>query len=499
MMHNKPAEPCVFVIFGVAGDLTKRLLLPAICNLGSGGLLAENFCIVGVAIEPFTTESFRLEAAKDIKQFVTDPAAQEFGLKLLDHIYYVAGDFADLDVYVRLKKQLAELETQQASKNCLFYFATPPAFINTIVKALSETQLLSEEEGSFHRRIIIEKPFGSDFDSAKKLNQELLAAATEEQLFRIDHYLGKETVQNILAFRFANGIFEPIWNRRYIDHIQITVAETLGVELRGGYYEHAGALRDMLPNHLLQVLSFIAMEPPASFSADAINDEKEKVLHSIQRFTPQQVLQYAVRGQYGPGEVNSVAVPGYRSEKNVAPQSNTETFVALKLLIDNWRWLDVPFYVRTGKCLARRTTEVVIQFNSPPSTLFRDTAQKKLSPNLLRIHIQPQEGISLSFGAKIPGPTMQLGDVDMNFNYNDYFGVKYQTGYETLLYECMNGEHTLFARANMVESGWAIVQPMLDVWGALTPREFPNYDAGTWGPEDADALLRVDGRKWLTF
>lgn len=493
---QQPANPCVLVIFGIAGDLTKRLLYPAICNLGSKGLLDENFCIVGVAVEKYTTPSFRAQMVKDIHQFVTTPAAKKFGLKLVERIFYISGDFTNKKTYVELNSSLKKLETKNASKNCLFYFAAPPEFIGTIATGLQKVNLLTEKDHEYFRRIIVEKPFGHDYASAKALNLELLTYVQEQQIFRIDHFLGKETVQNLLAFRFSNGIFEPIWNRRYIDHVQITVAETLGVELRGAYYEHAGALRDMVPNHLLQLLSLITMEPPVTFSADYIQDEKSKVLHTIQVFTPEQVLQQTVRGQYGPGKIGSVNVPGYREEKNVDPASSTETYIALKILLDNWRWLHVPFYVRTGKRMPVRSSEIVIQFKSEPSILFGGAGQNVM-PNLLRIKIQPDEGISLRFNAKIPGQTLELGQVDMSFKYSDYFGIEPQTGYETVLYDCMNGDHTLFERAEMVETAWSIIQPILDVWSALPPRDFPNYAAGTWGPKEADDLLTQDGREWI--
>ncbi len=492
---QKPAQPCILVIFGIAGDLTKRLLYPAICNLGSDGLLAEDFRIVGVAIEPFTTTSFRHQLAKEVAEFVTDPAAKKFGLTLLDRVDYITGDFSDPQTYLKLKSQLKKLEDQKFSKNVLFYFAAPPEFMSTIASELSKADLLREDDSCF-RRIIAEKPFGYDLESAKKLNQQLLSLVNEKQIFRIDHFLGKETVQNLLAFRFFNGLFEPIWNRLYIDHVQITVAETLGVESRGVYYEHAGALRDMVPNHILQMLSLVAMEPPSAFTAGYIGDEKAKVLHAVQMLTPEQVLERAVRGQYGPGKINNIDVPAYRSEKNIAPESSTETYIALKLFLDNWRWLDVPFYVRTGKRMKMHTSEIIIQFKSGPSSLLRGS-EPKIFPNLLRIYIQPDEGISLNFNAKTPGLSFQLSPVDMKFKYSDYFGVKPHTGYETILYDCMNGDHLLFSRAEMIETGWAILQPVLDVWSSLTPREFPNYAAGSWGPKESEDLLAKDGRKWL--
>jgi glucose-6-phosphate 1-dehydrogenase len=491
-----PANPCILVIFGIAGDLTKRLLFPAICNLGSSGLLNDNFCIVGVAKESYTTASFREQLLKNIDEFITDPAAKEYGLSLLNRIDYISGDFSDAMVYTTLKNKLAELATTNTSKNCLFYFASPPDFMETIALELNKAGLLTEEENNYFRRIVVEKPFGHDLASAKKLNALLLSIVNEKQIFRIDHFLGKETVQNLLAFRFSNGLFEPIWNRLYIDNVQITVAETLGVELRGDYYEHAGALRDMVPNHLLQMLSLITLEPPSSFSAENIQAEKTKALRAVQVLMPEQVLSRAVRGQYGAGKIGAIDTPAYRAEPHVAADSSVETFVALKLLVDNWRWLHVPFYLRTGKRLATHQSEIIIQFKSGPSTLFNGSSQTVM-PNLLHIFIQPEEGISLRFNAKVPGPVIELGQVEMKFKYSDYFGIKPQTGYETILYDCMNGDHLLFNHADAVETGWALVQPILDVWGALTPRDFPNYVAGTAGPKEADELLQKDGRVWL--
>lgn len=492
---KNPANPCVLVIFGITGDLTKRLLFPALCNLGSIGLLDDNFCIVGVAKEDYNDASFRTQLIKNMDEFVTDPAAKQYGLALANRVSYLSGEFDSPDVYTRLKQKLSELEANKVSKNCLFYFAAPPEMMETIAMGLSKASLLSENNGSYFRRMVVEKPFGHDLASAKKLNQSLLSIADESQIFRIDHFLGKETVQNLLAFRFSNGLFEPIWNRLYIDNVQITVAETLGVEKRGSYYEHAGALRDMVPNHLFQMLSLITMEPPSSFSADNIQAEKEKVLRAVQILTPEQVLSQAIRGQYGPGKIDSQNVLGYRSEPNVAPDSSTETYVALKLFLDNWRWQEVPFYLRTGKRMLAHQSEIIIQFKSGPSTLFTGS-EHRMMPNLLKIFIQPEEGISLRFNAKIPGPSLELGRVDMKFKYADYFGIKPQTGYETILYDCMNGDHLLFNHADMVETEWTLVQPILDVWGALPPRDFPNYAAGTWGPKEAEELMHKDGRKW---
>ncbi len=492
---RKPANPCVLIIFGIAGDLTKRLLYPAICNLGSENLLDENFCIVGVSMESYTDETFRTQLVKNINEFITDPAAKEYGLSLAKRVYYLSGDFADDNVYVRLKNKLEELAALKVSRNYLFYFAAPPQSIETIANELSKTGLLKEENNSF-RRIVVEKPFGHDLASAKQLNKFLLTIVEESQIFRIDHFLGKETVQNLLTFRFSNGLFEPIWNSLYIDHVQITVAEKLGIELRGSYYEATGALRDMVPNHIFQMLCLIAMEPPLSFSASDIHAEKTKVLYAAQVLTPEKVLQDAVRGQYGPGRIDGVNIAGYRSEKNVSPDSSTDTYIAFKFFLDNWRWLHVPFYIRTGKRMSVQTSEIIVQFKSGPSTLFGGAGQT-IQPNLLKIYIQPDEGISIVFNSKIPGPSLQLGQVDMKFKYQDYYGIKPQTGYETILYDCMNGDYLLFKQADIVELGWSIVQPILDVWSVVPSHDFPNYAAGTDGPPEADRLLQRDGRKWL--
>lgn len=401
------------------------------------------------------------------------------------------------ETYLHLQEKLTEIDkTNGTEGNYFYYLATAPRFFSVAVKELGKAGLVREEEDAW-RRVIIEKPFGKDLESARSLNRDISQVLQESQIYRIDHYLGKETVQNILAFRFANGIFEPVWNRRYIDHVQITVAESLGVELRGGYYEGAGALKDMLPNHIFQLITLTAMEPPVSFDANAVRDEQAKLLSAIQPMTPEEALQNAVRGQYGAGTINNEPVSGYRSEKNISPNSSTETFVALKLFIDNWRWAEVPFYLRTGKRLAERVTDIAIQFKRPPFMLFRQTPVDHLTPNRLVVRIQPDEGISLSFGAKIPGPVMGLGTVNMDFQYKDYFGNRPSTGYERLLYDCMQGDATLFRRADMTESGWAIVEPLLDVWKALPPRNFPNYRVGTWGPEEADELLARDGRHWI--
>jgi glucose-6-phosphate 1-dehydrogenase len=492
---GRPGDPCVMVIFGASGDLTKRKLIPALYNLAKDNLLSKEFALVGFARNELTSEQFRDEIGKEIGEFATTTVDPDLWKWFSSRIYYLSGDFADPKAYAALTELLGTIDKDHGTKgNYFYYLATSPLFFGPIVTQLGNAGLVAEDRG--WRRVIIEKPFGRDFDSAVALNKEIRKVLDEKQIYRIDHYLGKETVQNILVFRFANGIFEPIWNRRYIDHIQITVGETVGVEQRGGYYEKSGTLRDMVPNHIFQLISLTAMEPPVSFDADVVRDEQAKILKALSPMTDEEVLTRTVRGQYGEGMEGNSRVQGYRAEPYVAPDSRTETYVAMKLFIDNWRWADVPFYLRTGKRLPQRTTKIVIQFKRAPFVLFRKTAVDKLEPNRLVLHLQPDEGISLSFGAKVPGPVVQIGGVDMNFNYTDYFNATPQTGYERLLYDCMLGDATLFQRSDMVEAAWHVVAPILDVWEALPPRRFPNYAAGTWGPAEADEMLTKDHRHW---
>jgi glucose-6-phosphate 1-dehydrogenase len=484
------------VIFGATGDLTKRKLFPALYNLATGNLLPREFAIVGISRTEMTTEAYREQIMQDMKKFATtevDPSIWDW---FLQRIYYTGGNVQQPDCYQKLKELLSQVDQDHGTQgNYFFYLATAPNLFGDVVRQLGAAGMAHDENGRW-RRVIIEKPFGHDLESARTLNAEIRQVFNEYQIYRIDHYLGKETVQNILVFRFGNAVFEPIWNRRYIDHVQITAAETVGVEKRGGYYETSGALRDMVPNHLFQLVSLTAMEPPISFDANAVRDEQAKALSAISPILPEEVLTHTVRGQYDEGVMNGERVPAYRSEFQVAPNSTTETFVALKLTIDNWRWADVPIYLRTGKRMPKRVTEIAIQFKRPPLLLFRDTPVERLRTNRLVIHIQPNEGISLRFGAKIPGPIMSLGAVEMDFNYVDYFGSTPSTGYERLLYDCMVGDATLFQRADMVEAGWSVIEPILDVWKALPPRTFPNYQAGTWGPKEADELLERDGHEW---
>jgi glucose-6-phosphate 1-dehydrogenase len=490
------AGPCIMVIFGATGDLTKRKLIPALLNLAQEEVLSTQFAIVGFASNDFTTETFREALGEQMPQFAPDPIDLKMWDWLKERIYYVKGDFGDPEAYKRLGQQIEIADkTQNACGNKFFYLAVAPRFFAPIVQQLGTACLTQEENGKW-ARVIVEKPFGHDLASAVQLNSDLKKVLTEKQIYRIDHYLGKETVQNVLVFRFTNNIIEPLWNRNYIDHVQITAAETVGVEHRGGFYETAGALRDMVPNHLFQLLTMTAMEPPISFDADEVRNKQAEVLHAIQPLSPEEVLTNTVRGQYSNGVVEGERVLGYRHEPDVSPNSNTETFVALKLLIDNWRWAGVPFYLRTGKSLALRATEIVIQFRRTPFVLFRNTAVKNVETNRLVIHIQPDEGISLSFGAKVPGAVMRLGLVNMDFDYKTYFGVEHGTGYERLLRDCMAGDATLFQRADMVEAGWNVIQSVLDVWHALPPRDFPNYAAGSWGPAEAEELLERDGRAW---
>lgn len=513
------------VIFGATGDLTKRKLLPALYNLANGDFLPHKFAIIGVGRQEMSSEEFRTQVAADLKEFIPNGPDEKL-LKWFDErVYYTGGDFDDdKKLFGDLKAMLGDVCTEhQIPENYFFYLATPPQLFANVTQKVVKNGLGKEENGNW-RRFVYEKPFGRDLESAKKLNADLLKIIKERQIFRIDHYLGKETVQNLLVFRFGNAIFEPIWNRNYVDHVQISVAESLGVEQRGGYYDSAGALRDMLPNHLFQLVTLTAMEPPVSFDADEVRDEQAKILHAIQPISGEEVLKRTVRGQYGSmsyaftrdlgntnGRDDEKITPegvthtkgekcaAYRDEPLVAPHSNTETFAAIKLSIDNWRWAGVPFYLRTGKRMAKKESTIIVQFKAAPFVLFRDTPMERLTTNRIVIHIQPDEGITLHFGAKIPGPVVQMGAVDMDFNYLDHFGDQVATGYERLLYDCMIGDATLFQRADQVEAGWGIVSPILDVWNALPPRDFPNYASGTWGPKAADDLLAADGRAWKNF
>ncbi|HTW52571.1 MAG TPA: glucose-6-phosphate dehydrogenase [Stellaceae bacterium] len=498
------APPCTVVIFGATGDLTARLLMPAIYNLSRTGLLSDNFALIGIGRSPETDESLRNDLTEAIKRFTqghgegsADASFDEKAWKFIaDRISYMSGDVTQPDLYQDLKKKLDEaVKASGTQGNVLFYLAVAASLFGPIIDQLGAAGLAQEENGSW-RRVIIEKPFGTDLESAKALNTRVLKVLDESQIYRMDHFLGKETVQNIMALRFANGIFEPLWNRDHIDHVQITVAETVSVEHRAAFYEQTGAMRDMVPNHVFQLVSLTAMEPPNSFDPDAVRTEKTKALQAIQPFDHDDLLRNVVRGQYTAGTVLGKPVPAYRNAEGVAPDSTTETFVAMRLAIDTWRWAGVPFYLRTGKSMTRRTTEISIQFKGAPFALFRDTAVESISPNVLTLHIQPDEGASLQFSAKKPGPEIHLGGVRMDFRYSDYFNAAPATGYETLVYDCMIGDPTLFQRADSVEAGWSVVQPIFDLWknDRSAPLEF--YPAGSAGPDGAEQMLWRSGRAW---
>jgi glucose-6-phosphate 1-dehydrogenase len=485
-------DPCVVIIFGASGDLTKRKLLPALFHLEQSHLLPENFSVVGVARRPLQDE-FAKDMREGILQFGGVKDSDQQLDKFMEKVTYHAMNFDDPEGYGKLKSLLEDIDNKKGTNgNRLFYLATAPEYFADIIEQLGAHGMAKPEKGEVHT--IIEKPFGHDLASARELNDDVNKVFAEDQIFRIDHYLGKETVQNILVFRFANGIFEPVWNRNFIDHVQITAAEDIGIEGRGPFYEKAGALRDVVQNHVMELLSFVAMEPPVSFEAEAMRREKVKVWRSI---TPIHSMD-AVRGQYGPGTVDSKEVKGYRQEDRVDPNSGTETYAALKIGIENWRWAGVPFYLRAGKRLGRRATEITIQFKQPPQLLFKGQSGscKDLQPNLITMRIQPDEGISLRFGAKVPSPNMEVCPVNMNFSYADAFGKSSANGYERLLLDAMLGDATLFAHRDGVEATWNLLTPILEKWASTKPKGFPNYASGTWGPESGDELLARDGRAW---
>jgi glucose-6-phosphate 1-dehydrogenase len=494
--HDTPGDPCTIVIFGASGDLTKRKLLPALYNLKSLKILPENFAVIGVAVTDSNDQLFRTQITSDIKQFATRPVDPVEWNDFSNRTYYISGDFNNPETYAHLGIKIDDVrKAWNLPGNVLFYLAISPSFFGQVVEQLGRAELTTESPGTW-RRIIIEKPFGHDLQSARDLNTQITSHVKESQIYRIDHYLGKETVQNIMVFRFGNSVFEPIWNRRYIDYVQITVAEQLGVELRGGYYDHSGVTRDMVQNHILSVLSLVAMEPPASISGDSVRNEKVKVLEAIRPMDPEEVLANTVRGQYGAGLINDKNVIAYRHEPDVNPSSNTETFVAMKLNVENWRWADVPFFIRSGKRLAAHTTQIVIGFKRTPLLLFGKSVEDNIMPNRLVIHVQPDEGITMDIHAKRPGPGISIANVPLDFSYSEFGDATAATGYETLLYDCMIGDMTLFHRYDSVDASWRIVNPILDVWQALNPHNFPNYEAGTWGPEASDRLIEKSGHAW---
>jgi glucose-6-phosphate 1-dehydrogenase len=501
-----PADPCAMVIFGATGDLTKRLVIPALYNLARTKVLPEKFALIGVARSVETVENWRSHLYGTLKSFVGN-AATEFDVdhidegawkQLADKMSYVQGDLTKPELYEQLRGALDEAERVHGTEgNAIFYLAIADRLFGTVVEQLGKAKLTDQDEDrnskrQFWRRVVIEKPFGHSLDSARELNARIKRTLHEDQIFRIDHFLGKDTVQSIMAFRFANGLFEPIWNRDRIDHVQITVAETVGVEERGKFYESTGALRDMVPNHVFSLISMVAMEPPTGFDAAAIRNKKAEVLAAM----PAVKLERAVHGQYGAGIVLGKKVKAYRQEPNVAPESKVETYVAMALEIDNWRWAGVPFYIRTGKYLSLRNTEIAICFKQAPYASFKDTPVGSLRPNWLVLSIAPDEGISLQFEVKRSGPEVDLAAVRMDFHYNDWFQKEPNVGYETLIYDIMIGDPTLFMRADMVEHGWRIVQPVLDAWANDRAAEPSTYPAGSSGPSEADALLKRDGRHW---
>jgi len=494
-IYGGTADPCAVILFGASGDLAKRKVIPAMYDLAQYKSLGERYAIIGFARTPMTDDSFRAmagEAAKTISEVgPIEPAKwDEFAANL----HYSPGDYADQNSFAQLAKSLAEIDAEKKlGGNRLFYLSTPPEVYPDIVEQLGRAGLARPGNPGSWVRIIIEKPFGRDLATARELNKIVLNVFEEKQVYRIDHYLGKDTVQNLLVLRFGNGIFEPLWNRNYVDHVQITASETLGVERRGGFYETAGALRDMIQSHVLQLTSLMAVEPPASFDATAVRNEKLKVLQSIRPFNLEMVAQSVVRGQYAPGRAGEKALAGYCDEPGVNPHSRTETFVAMRLLIDNWRWAGVPFYLRTGKRLAKRSTEIMIQFKRAPHIVFRE---REVEPNRLVLNIQPEEGISFSFGAKRPGTEMSIGNVTMNFSYREGFGGASRSAYATLPNDCLRGDATLFDRGDSVEAAWSLVDPVLDVWSAAKSLSVPQYPAGTWGPRESEQLLEREGRQW---
>ena len=500
MRHARTVQPCILVIFGATGDLTHRKLLPALYNLALEHPLPPQFTVLGCARRPFRDDDFRQQAEASIKEFSrTQPINTGVWESFSKGLFYQQVRFDNLDDYKALATRLSQLNDERGTQgNYLFYLATPPSFYATIGDNLTSGGLGGHERDTPQgwSRIIVEKPFGHDLQSAMALNRELNRGFSERQIYRIDHYLGKETVQNIMVLRFGNGIFEPIWNRRYVDNVQITVAESIGVGERADYYEEAGALRDMVQNHMMQLLTLVAMEPPVNFDADAVRDEKVKVLRAIPPLMDGEIVEDTVRGQYGPGMIGGEVVKGYCEEDGVKANSHTETYVALKLAIDNWRWAGVPFYLRHGKRLTKRVTEIAIQFKRPPYLLFRGTGADQMQPNVLSLRIQPNEGISLLFDAKVPGQEMRLRSVNMDFLYGSSFGVEPPEAYERLLLEAMLGDSTLFTRIDETEYSWRLIDAIERAWARMPPSTLYQYEPGTWGPKEADALIERDGRTW---
>jgi glucose-6-phosphate 1-dehydrogenase len=495
LAEERIPEPTTMVIFGASGDLTRRKLVPALYSLTRERLLPARFAVIGYARRPLGDDAFRDEMRKGADEFARRrPVDAGVWEGFARNLFYQAGDYDDPAAYAALRQRLEEIERAQGLPgNRVYYLSIPPSSFATVIRNLGKAGLVQQEGGRF-ARVIIEKPFGVDLASAQALNREVHETLREPQVYRIDHYLGKETVQNLLVFRFANGIFEPVWNNRYVDHVQVTGAETVGVEARGGYFDHAGILRDMVQSHLIQVTSLFAMEPPVAFDADGVRNEKLKVLKALRPIPSSEIDANVVRGQYGAGSIAGRKVPGYREEPNVGPQSQTETFVALRLHVDTWRWAGVPFYLRSGKRLPKRVTEIAVHFKEAPHLLFGRRGEA-IRPNVLSIRIQPDEGIALNFGSKMPGPAMEIAPVSMEFRYGSSFGVEPPEAYERLILDCMLGDSTLFTRADEVEASWTWITPIEERWKqGQSPLE--PYAAGTWGPEAADRLLAADGRAW---
>ncbi|MCB1112384.1 MAG: glucose-6-phosphate dehydrogenase [Chlamydiia bacterium] len=496
---SKNAEPCILVIFGATGDLTARKLLPALYNLANSGQLPDHFVCVGFARRDKSNDDFRNDMFQAISEFSrTKPVSEELWQNFCESIFYHRSEFDDDEGYDSLNKFLSDLDKQYGTKgNRVYYLSTQPSFFPLIIKKLHEHKLIYDvnNEEKQWSRVIIEKPFGHDLRSAQELQTEITHYLDENQIYRIDHYLGKETVQNLLMFRFSNPIFESLWNNHHIDHVQITVGEEIGIGTRGRFWEEAGILRDIIQNHMMQLVSLVGMEPPRSFDADSIRDEKVKVVESIRPFPRDKIDDFVVRGQYGPGFINGEEVCGYRKENNVSPTSNVPTYAALELFIDNWRWAGVPFYLRAGKRLPKRATEIAIQFKDAPGFLFSNLS-KKVDANILVIRIQPDEGISLKMNCKVPGLNSPIQPVKMEFHYGSYFGSKPPEAYERLICDCMAGDSTLFARVDEVLASWKLLTPVLEHWENTPPNNFPNYAAGTWGPVEAEKLLTRDGRSW---
>ncbi len=489
--------PCAIVIFGASGDLSRRKLLPSLYRLFYERRISQNFAVIGSSRTPMSDEQFREKMRESVSKFLEDaPFDEDVWKSFAQTLFYVPGDMNKPESYEDIRKKLDEVEkSHQTAGNVLFYLSTQPSYYAEAVLALGEHHL---NKGNGWRRIIIEKPFGHDLASAQKLNEEIHKVFAESEVYRIDHYLGKETVQNILAFRFGNSMFEPLWNRRYVDHVQITAAESIGVEGRGAYYQEAGALRDMIQNHLSQVMATVAMEPPSVFDAENVRDERAKLLRAVRVMKPEDVPKYSVPGQYGPGYVAGQLLPGFREEPSVSPDAQTDTYAAVTFFIDNWRWAGVPFYIRSGKRMPKRVTDIAIQFKAPPLGLFQQetkTGPREVRPNILVVRIQPEEGISLRFLSKSPGSGMRVRPVSMDFNYGSSFGERSPAAYETLLLDAIVGDATLYTRQDMVEASWQAVQPILDNW-ANRKFDFPNYAAGTWGPKEADEMLARNGHHW---